>query len=70
MMASSSFKMVQNKIKASSLIPLPSLFGFWIFETPARDRFLDVGKKRVVIRDGRCGELIKGKQGRDINVFL
>lgn len=57
--------MVLNNRKASSLIPLPRLFGVWLFETPAKERFLDVGKRRVnVSRDGKCGGLAKGKQGK------
>ena len=57
--------MVLNNRKASSLIPLPSLFVVWVFGTPAKERCLDVGKRRTnVSRDGKCGGFAEGKQGK------
>lgn len=56
--------MVLSNRKASSLIPLPSLLGVWVFGTRAKERFSDVGERRVVNRDGKCGELAKRKLGK------
>lgn len=61
--------MVLSKRKAAALIPLPSLFGAWLFGTPAKERFSDVGKRRVVRRKGwKMWRTCRGEAG-DINVF-
>lgn len=46
-----------NNRKVSSLIPLSSLFDSGFFRTNAKEKFLNVKKRKINSRDEKCGGL-------------